>query len=398
MPAGEQVFEYRVQTSAGHALTGDIRAADGEVARAVLESSGLIVNDLRASPGDRPAGALSGADFQAFNQQLAFLADSGLPTGAALEVIASDMRSGRLASTIRAVAAEIDRGASLSEAFEKHGRQFPYGYAELVAAGIAAGTLPGVLWGLARHLQMRARLAAAMWRAAAYPLVVLLTLVVVLSFIGMVVAPQFDGVFSDFDVQMPALTAAMLAAAEWSGVFLAVAVAVLLGGPLLWRLARPSGVPQWVRDRLVVPLPLVGRGIRSTHVARWCDSLRLGVMASMPMPEALRLAASSSDSSVVRADCDRLIHAVESGQEVRSIRLRMLPEVAVATLALAADGGDLAGVLHDLAGLYEQEAETRLNAMQLVLSPILLVCVAATICVVLMAMFLPLVRLMQSVM
>lgn len=398
MPAGQKVFEYDAQTAAGHALTGDIRAEDGETARAALEASGLIVNDLRRSHEPRPAGALSGSDFQAFNQQLAFLADSGLPTGAALEVIAADVRSGRLSSTIRSVAAEVERGASLSDAFAKHRKQFPYGYAELVAAGIASGKLPGVLWGLSRHLQMRSRLAAAVWRACAYPLTILLALSAVLAVLGIVIVPQFDQMIADFGIAIPPLTWAVLAASEWSEVFLILALALLIGGPLLWKFLQPTGKPQWLRDHLIVPLPIVGRAIRSTHVARWCDNMRLGVMASMPMPEALQLASASSDSPLIRSDCARLIEAVEAGRDLEQARLRMLPEVAVATLALASDGRDLSGVLHDLTALYEQEAETRLNGIQLVLSPILLVLVAFVIGLVIVALFLPMVKIFQSVM
>ncbi|MEO0586559.1 MAG: type II secretion system F family protein [Planctomycetota bacterium] len=392
------IFEYSAQTTSGHTLRGDIRAEDGEEARAVLADSGLVVTDLTARDAPQPSGALSGSDFQVFNEQFAFLADAGLPASEALQVIATDVRRGRLATTIQSVRAELERGASLSDAFNKHRGQFPYGYAELIDAGIASGNLPGVLWGLSRHLEMRSRLSTAVWRATAYPVVVMLTLLGVWSFIGIAVAPQFDDMFSDFDTQPPAITTAMLTVAEWGGVMLVVGLVVLLGGPLLWRLGRPTGIPQWLSDTFIVPLPIVGPAVRAIHVARWCDSVRLGVLASLPLPETLKLAWASTDSPSVRRDCASLTAAVASGKPLDDARLRLLPAPAVTTLSLASDGRDLAGVLSDLSALYANVAETRLNAIHIVLSPLLLIMVAVILGLTITALFAPLIKLLQSVM
>ena len=95
-----------------------------------------------------------------------------------LRLIAADLRGGggALSRTVEQVAAELERGTPLPEAFEKYKGQFPSLYGRLVGAGVRAGNLPGVLFNLGRHLELVQRLREALWRSLAYPLAILVGL------------------------------------------------------------------------------------------------------------------------------------------------------------------------------------------------------------------------------
>src|SRR5688500_8110711 len=116
-------FAYQAQTPDGQRMSGTVDAQDvGEANRRLVEL-GLRVSEIAPVPTPPRPKALRASDFLAFNEQLAHLAKAGLPLEHGLRLIAADLRSGRLSRTIELVAAELERGTPLPEAFEKHRAQ-----------------------------------------------------------------------------------------------------------------------------------------------------------------------------------------------------------------------------------------------------------------------------------
>src|SRR2546421_2594889 len=248
-------FAYQAQTLHGQAVAGTIDAANIDQAQRLL--AGLRLRVLHIEPVKRPerAKALSGDDFIAFNLQLAHLTAAGLPVEHGLRLIAQDMRRGRLKATINQLAGEMERGTSLDQAFEKFKDRFPPLYSRLVAAGIRSGDLPGVLLNLGRHMDLVTRLRATLWRAASYPLMVLGGLAAVVLFLGLVVIPQFRGIFADFGVRLPLITRALLAVPALMPLLIALLALIVIGLPLLWQILKRSGRGPAVVDAIVLPLP-----------------------------------------------------------------------------------------------------------------------------------------------
>lgn len=392
-------FIYRGESVAGHALSGSVDARDADEARAMLDQMGVRVAEL--APADRPrrVWAIGGADFAAFNQQLAHLTQAGLPVEAGLRLIAQEARTPRLRASIRQVAEEIERGRPMGEAFAAHRGQFPSLYGQVIDAGVATHNLPGVLFNLNRHMELAARLRAAVWQALAYPIVVIAGLAAVLLFLSLYVMPQFVEIFTDFDTELPSLTGLVLSAVGWGPPILITVLAAIAALPLVWAALRATGQDAVVADALVLPLPLVGPVLRRNLVARWCDAVRLGVEAGMDLPRAMRLAAQAMGSPSIEQDTGRLVASVEAGRPLSAAgTLSVLPPSVPTAIDLAAPRGNLAEALETLTSLYRQQAELRISTVNVLLTPVLLLIIGVVIGMIVIAMFLPLINVMQSVM
>ena len=392
-------FAYEAQTEKGQPLSGTIDAPDAERASNLLQS--LRVRVLRIDPVGFAARSapLRGDDFASFNQQLAHLTAAGLPVEHGLRLIAQDVRSGRLAETIRTVAGELERGTPMGEAFERHREKFPPLYGRLVEAGVRTGDLSGMLLNLGRHLELVNRLRGMMWRATAYPLIVLVVLLVVLLFISGWIIPQFEALFADFGVRLPQVTQLLLGTSGWLpplliGILGAIALVILL-----WPLLRLSGKDQAVVEVLVLPAPLVGPVLRRNMIARWCDALRLGVDAGFDLPRAIALAGDAVGSRRMRRDGETLIATLEQGQPLddASRRLRVIPATVSASIELGRSKKQLSETLAALAELYQQQAEVRLNLIPAILTPLMLIFTAVIIGLVVLGLFAPLITLIQAV-
>lgn len=391
-------YRYAVQTPAGQTLDGVIRAASVDEAQEALESSNLQVLTLEheAQPKGRP---LRGTDFFAFNQQLAQLTKVGLPVESGLRLIAQDMRRGRLSTSINAVADELERGVALPEAFARHESRFPELYSQIVDAGITANRLPSVLMNLSRHLELMQRLRGSLWRAASYPLVVLLSFVCVMAFVGIVLIPDFGEIYDDFDTDMPQLTIWVIQIADYTWPLVIGFCVALFALPLLTLFSRLLGRTGWVRDHVVMRLPLVGPAFNRNLMARWCDMLRVGVSAGMDLPAALKLSGQAVGSSRLASDTQQLIETLESGKPLDSqLNLSLIPASVPAAMQLASEQADLAALVGDLSAIYEQQAELRVNAIQIYLGPAMLISLGLMMGVVVVALFLPMIRGMQAIM
>jgi type IV pilus assembly protein PilC len=311
----------------------------------------------------------------------------------------------------------LERGTPLPQAFEKFRRQFPPLYARLIDAGIRSNNLSGMLLNLGRHVEMVQRLRASLWRASAYPLMVMLALIGILLVLTSFVLPQIASMYENLgrqrvlfqtrprwgqpppDTTLPWITTALIESGRVLPAVLIVLAVVLLAVPLLIALSRHTRFGRGLADALLLPMPLIGPVMKRNLVARWVDALRIGIVAGMDLPGAIAVANDAVASPRLRRDGEALLDALESGSAITQPPqpLWLLPPAVAAAIERASQTGDLPGTLEVLAQMYQQQAEMRLRLVPLVVTPVLLLIVAASIGFVMAALLLPIFRLIQAI-
>ncbi len=383
----------------GPTLRGSVEATHPAAAEAAVVALGLRPVRVVAAAGDAtgvPAPAAPAGDgFYAFNQQLAHLTKAGLPVEPGIRLLAEDAGRGRLARGIQAVSAELENGVPLGEAFDRNRAAFPPLYANLVDAGVRSGRLPEVLLNLGQHLRHGRRMTAALWQAGAYPLVVLLVLMMVSGFVGVAVLPQFREIYDGFGTELPALTVAVVATADWiPRVVLAIGL-LLFAALTLGLLARLTGRGPWLRDTVLRRLPLLGPAITQGLLARWCDLVAVGVAAGLDLPAAIALAGDATGCRPLKDDGELLAEGLRGGLPVdAATRLKFLPRPVVLAMAHGVEHATLPEAMEDPAGLYGAQAEMRLLTMHTALGPLFFGVLAVLVGLLAAALFLPLVRML----
>lgn len=390
-------FAYRAQLLDGMPLSGTIDAAGHDDARRQLEALNLRVLDIEGGKAPAPrGGAIRGEDFIAFNQQLAQLTAAGMPIEQGLRLIAQDMRRGRLAATVRAIADDLERGVPLGEAFDRRRGQLPSLYGRLIEAGVRSNNLPAMLLNLGTHAEAVHRLRGLLWRSVSYPLVVLAGLLAVAAFAGAYVLPGFAAMSQEFGAELPTITVVVLAVTRVLPYVLAAVVALALLAPVAWWVLRRRGAEQAAADRLFLPLPLVGPALKRNRVARWCDAVRLGVEAGLDLPAAVGLAGDAVGSPLLRRDGDDLVRGLQAGGALDgAANYRLLPPTVPAAMGLAVHRNQLAETLATLAAMYQQQAEHRMAMIPAVLMPFLLALVALLIGLLIAALFAPMAEMLR---
>jgi type II secretory pathway component PulF len=347
------------------------------------------VEDRRGDSGPE----LTAATAALLVERAAQVATSQTPLAAGLRAAAQETDSPRLAGALGRLAAALERGQSLDD-FLAQSRRVPPHLAGLLRAAQRTGELSTTL---TQWIENR-RAARLQWRRViselAYPSLSILLACAVFMLFALLVVPPFHIMFEEFGLKLPANTQAVLwlcdAGARILGAVLLAGAAGLLavrliGGPVGWSI-------------LVTNLPLIGVAWHWAGVAEMLRCLSLLVEERIPLPEALRLTADGILDGHVADQCRRLATRVENGASLTMslVHLRSLPLSIVPLVYWGERSATLAEALRAAAAMLEDRLKLRTGMLMQVIPPVMLVIVGGMAIAMVIALFSPLISLVQG--
>jgi type IV pilus assembly protein PilC len=241
-------FVCRVGTPDGAVVRQVYEGAAESTLRAELEAKGFHVFKIRprgfALSLSLPrfgSGRVPDQAFLVFNQELAALLKAGLPLVQALDLLLERGKEGRLRSILKEIRERVANGAELSDAFDHFGPAFPPLYAPSLKAGERSGELEQVIRRFIRYQQLMLETRRKVVSAIVYPTVLLCLSVVMVGIMSLYVIPQFEGFFGALDVELPALTKAILSVSVFvrgNAVLLAFGLLALIYLAMQWARTR----------------------------------------------------------------------------------------------------------------------------------------------------------------
>ncbi|MFL5331366.1 MAG: type II secretion system F family protein [Gemmataceae bacterium] len=311
-----------------------------------------------------------------FNEQIAGMARAGLPLDQGLASLARDMGRGKLRHVTKALAEDLRNGLSLPEALEKRRESLPPFYAALATAGVRTGRLPEVLQTLTSYAQTIASTRSLVIEAFIYPSVVIVVATCVVVMMWTIVLPNFDAIFKDFKMALPATTEIVLLLGSISKIVVLAVFAIPLVAIVSIRFAMRrtlEGQKSWAK--FVYSIPVFGVLLKSARLAAFTDLLGLMIEYAVPLPEAFQLAGDASSDPYITFHARRIREQLEHGQPLGQV-LRtheLLPEW-VAWMATAGERrGELASTLRQTATVYRRMADSRARVLRNVLPAFLII-------------------------
>ena len=335
----------------------------------------------------------------AFTRQLAILVSAGLPVHRALETLARAEPNPRFRHVIRELAQTIANGGTLSDGLEAEPGTFDRLYRHMTKAGEVGGALGAVLGRLAQFLERSDRLRGRLKAAMAYPLIILFLAGVVLAALMIVVVPKFELIFHGLlkGQPLPALTRALLATSSFLGHHVLSGLSlVVLGGFGLRKLLRL----EWgirLRDRAILKLPIVGELSQKAAMARLTRTVSSLLASGVPILDTLRISKESSGNSVIADAIDAVHLRVKEGSRISQalVEARIFPHIVTRMVEVGEETGALPEMLTRIANVYEEEVDLALVAFASLIEPALIVVMALLVGVIVVALFLPIVGIME---
>ncbi|OHE81209.1 MAG: pilus assembly protein PilC [Verrucomicrobia bacterium GWF2_62_7] len=336
-----------------------------------------------------------------FTRQLATLIDAGLPLLRALRTLERQERNPALKKTITALAEAVEGGSTMSEAMQHHPRVFDRLYINMIRAGEAGGVLEVVLTRLAEFAEKAQKIRGKVLAASVYPIVVLTIAVGILFFLMTYIVPKFQDIFRDLleGKPLPALTQAVMDASK-----MIRENVILVGGGLVAFVVLfnflikkvPALTRMW--DNFKLNMPAFGPMIRKVGISRFTRTLGTLISSGVPILQGLMIVKETSGNRIIADAVQRVHDSVKEGESVvRPLEAsKVFPPMVVSMIDVGEETGALPEMLMKIADNYDEEVDNAVAGITSLLEPILIVFLAVVVGVIVVALFLPLVTILQT--
>ncbi len=402
MPA----FAYQALDTSGKTRRGVLQGDTARAVRGALRERGLnplSVEEVRE--GAQHGGGLfarrgiGAVELALLTRQLATLTDAGLPIDEALAALSEQAENERQRAMTMSLRARVMEGASLAQALGEFPESFPDIFCATVAAGEQSGRLGAVLDKLADYAEARDALKQKMLAALAYPLLLTLVAIAVVSGLLAWVVPQIVGVFQNLHQGLPMATRVLIALSDFLRAWGWLILLALVGCAVAASFALRSEAVRYRWHAFLLRLPLVGRLLRAANTARATRTLALLAGSAVPLLESLGIAARVVPNLPMREALRQAAYKVREGAAFsRALgESGQFPPVVLRLIASGERSGELPRMLDEAAAQQQRELDRWLTALTSVLGPAVILAVGAMVLFIVLAILLPIFNLNQMV-
>jgi type IV pilus assembly protein PilC len=394
------VFAYRGRSSAG-AISGELEAEDRISAVAQLRLKGIVATAVQerrakaAGAGPRFGGRVKDRDLAIYTRQFSTMIDAGLPIVQCLNILAEQSESKTLRSVTSRIARDVEGGATLADAFVKHPKTFDDLFTNMVQVGESGGVLDVVLRRLSGYIEKAASLKRKVKGAMVYPLTIIGVAFLVIVFMMIFVIPTFAQMFKSMGADLPLPTKVVMWLSTFTQryiLFIVIAIAALI-----FALRRYYATDQgsMVIDTFLLKVPILGMLIRKVAVARFTRTLGTLISSGVPILEGLRITARSAQNRVVEKAVMQARAAVTAGRTLAEPlgTSPVFPPMVIHMISVGESTGALDQMLGKIADFYDDEVDTAVTTLTSLLEPLMIVFLGVIVGGLVVAMYLPIFRL-----
>jgi len=426
-------FQYIALDAAGQQQRGTIEAPDRAQAIAAIRANGLFPNAIGEIKGAAPAGGGDNAKkaeggaapadeapkkkgfslgrffaggvnakvLSAFTRQLATLVNAGLPLMRSIEVLKKQNQSGALKYCLDGISDSIQGGSTFSEALTAYPKIFDNLYVNMVKAGEAGGVLEVVLNRLAEFAEKAQKIKNKVKGAMIYPSVVLFAAVGITAFLMIAVIPKFQQVFSDLlgGQRLPAVTEFVMSCSDFvqhNGLQIFLACVALF---VLWKILVKTPGGAYLRDYLKLRIPVIGTLTRRTIIAQVTRTLGTLLASGVPILQALVIVRDTSGNRVMGKALQSVHDSVKEGESMTDPLAASgeFPPMVVSMVQVGEETGALSDMLTRIANTYDDEVDNAVAGLTAAIEPALIIFLAGVVGTIVIAMFLPMIKIISSV-
>lgn len=395
----EYAFNWEGKDKTGKQVRGEMRAGGEAMVQATLRRQGILVTKVKKRSFGR-GGKVTEKDITLFTRQLATMMKAGVPLLQAFDIVGKGAANRAVSKLLGDIRLEVESGSSLNQAFRKYPQHFDQLFCNLVAAGEQAGILDGLLDRLATYREKILAIKGKIKSALFYPISVIVIAIVITAVIMIFVIPEFKKVFSSFGADLPAPTLFVIAISdafvEYSWLIFGAAFAAFSGFFYMLKRSIPL---QIAVDRLSLKLPVLGDILRKATIARWARTLSTMFAAGVPLVEALDSVGGAAGNHIYKSATKQIQNEVSTGTSltVAMQNTNVFPTMVTQMASIGEESGQLDSMLSKVADFYEQEVDDSVEALSSLLEPVIMVVLGTLIGGLVVAMYLPIFKVAQSV-
>jgi type IV pilus assembly protein PilC len=395
-------FVFKGRNRLNEMIAGEREAATQDELRALLRREQIVLTTAKEKGREISIPKLGrrkkvGAkELAVFTRQFSVMIDAGLPLVQCLDILGEQQQNAFFKDVLRQVRQNVEEGATLYQAMERHPKVFDSLYTHMVEAGETGGVLDLILQRLATLIEKVVKLKRSIVSASIYPAAVVTVAIGAIALIMIVVIPQFEQIFLGLlgpGEALPLPTRIVMSIssfiAGWGGLTIAV-ILIGLGVGINFYYKTPKG--RWNIDSLLLKSPIFGSLLRKVAVARFSRILSTLLSSGVPILQSLDITAKTAGNVVIEDAILKVRAGVERGENfVDPLKAtNVFPHMVGQMVGVGEQTGALDAMLGKIADFYEEEVDTAIADLLGLMEPVLIAFLGVTIGSIVISMYLPL--------
>jgi len=400
------IYLWNAKTRSGDKKKGELEAVSVDAVAMHLKNMGLSPGKVKEKPKDISeylpflAPKVTIHNLVVFTRQFAVMVDAGLPLVQCLGILAEQQDNITFKNILRQVKSDVESGSTFAESLAKHPKAFDDLFVNLIAAGEVGGILDTILNRLAVQLEKAEKLRKQLKGAMVYPATVSVIAIACIVLLLVKVIPVFEQMFADFGGTLPAPTQMVINLSNWlqaNLMYLLAAVFVLVTA---FGQARARSLPfRFKTDQLAINLPVFGNIIKKVAVARFTRTLGTIISSGVPILDGLDIVAKTAGNMVIEKELQETRASISEGKTIAEPlqSSKVFPGMMVQMVQVGEETGSMEVMLNKIADFYDDEVDAAVAGLTAMLEPIMMVFMGGSIGTILIAMYLPIFTIADTI-
>jgi type IV pilus assembly protein PilC len=398
------VYQWSGKTPKGIIESGEITAATREDVIAILGKKRIVPTFVTEKPKKARIFSLGGKikdkDIVVFTRQFSTMINAGLPLVQALEILSTQVENKTFGKAITQIKTDVESGLTYADALKKHPRIFSELYVNMVAAGEAGGVLDTILNRLAAYIEKSMKLKKKVKGAMVYPAVVTAVAVLVIVIIMVFVVPTFSKMFIQLGGTLPLPTRMVIGLSKFiAGIGGLVTLVAIIGAIVFITQFRRTEKGKKIIDSILLKLPIFGTLLNKVAVAKFTRTLGTLVSSGVPILDCLDITAKTSGNKVIEYSILDVRKEVVGGKTLAEPikKAKVFPPMVTHMVAVGESTGALDAMLSKIADFYDDEVDAAVSNLTAMMEPVLMIFLGTTVGFIVVAMYLPIFKLITLI-
>ncbi len=395
-------FSYTAIDHERKAAKGTITAESPYAARKQLRSKGLHPTVIKEMSSVQDVRGLAGilrksskSQVGDFTRQLATMLQAGIKLTEALSVLVQQISDPRLRNTVADIRDRVVTGESFADALAEYDNYFDVIFVSMIRVGEVTGTLEDSLSTIAAFMNKRQQLESKMITVMIYPIILLLFCLFAVIFLTVKVIPVIAEQIEKTGQQLPWITQVLVDISDvlmsWR-VVVVIIVLMLLVFALKRFLTTQRGA--YIRDKLLLALPVFGPLIKQRIVARFASTLSTLLSSGLSIADSLRVVAQVTGNTIMNTAVKKARERILSGADIATpLRDSGVISPAIAHMvAVGEKSGELERMLKTISDSLESSTDVVMERLSAAIEPVIIVFMAVLVGIIAYATMLPILR------
>lgn len=380
-----------------------LASGENELRRMLVEANLYLVSCKAISKKDVTFFSVSSKvkmrEITTFANEFAIMITAGVSIIDALDTLRNQAFSSLFKRVLNSVHDEVRSGLLLSEAFARHDKIFPELFVSMTYVGEVSGSLDSILRELADYYEKDDKIKQKTKNAMVYPAILGLITLGVLILLVTVIIPTFKNTLSEFEIDMPALTLAILTISDFIIAHWLIILIVIAAVAVVFIIAFRFEPVKYGWDVIKAKFPIVGGVTESLVAARFARGFGTLVASGVDVVKALDIMGGILGNRYYRKKYNKAFNDIREGHNISTAfhDHKVFPEILIQMIDVGEKTGSLDSVIRKTTGYFDDRVESSLTRMTGMLEPVIIIFMGVIVALIILSVFMPMLEIINNV-